>query len=128
MAVLDFVVWYYPLGLYQNALVTDQLHSRHGLTILLIWSSVLFCSTFSYMVMTIMHNSATAVNVPVIYAETGIVSFDAPSTETCGDYLASQPASKAGRLLNPDSTTLCQVCTVANTDGLWTTLHMEFFG
>ena len=66
MAVLVFVVWYYPLGLYQNALVTDQLHSRGGLTFLLIWSFMLFCSTLSQMVMTIMPNAATGVNVAML--------------------------------------------------------------
>jgi ATP-binding cassette, subfamily G (WHITE), member 2, PDR len=66
MAVIVFLVWYYPLGLYNNALVTDQLHSRGGLTFLLLWSFMLFLSTLSQMVMTTMPNAATGVNIAVL--------------------------------------------------------------
>jgi ATP-binding cassette, subfamily G (WHITE), member 2, PDR len=66
MAVLVFVVWYYPPGLYKNALVTDQLNSRGGLTFLLFWSFMTFSSNFSQMVMTIMPNAPTGVNIATL--------------------------------------------------------------
>lgn len=66
IAVIVFLVWYYPVGLYNNALVTDQLHSRGGLTFLLLCSFMLFLSTILQMVITIMLNAATGVNIAVL--------------------------------------------------------------
>lgn len=63
LAVVQFVTWYYPLGLYRNALVTDQLVQRGGLMFLIIWSYMIFSSTFSQMMVTIMPDAATGINV-----------------------------------------------------------------
>lgn len=59
LAVVLFLTWYYPLGLYRNA----GLHYRDGLIFLLIWSFMLFCSSFSQMVATVMPDAATGVNI-----------------------------------------------------------------
>ena len=67
MAVVFFVTWYYPLGMYHNALATDQLHARGGLVFLLIWSFMLFCSSFSQMVATVMPDAATGVNIASLF-------------------------------------------------------------
>lgn len=37
LAVLTFVTWYYPMGMYKNAQYTDTLNERAGLMFLLIW-------------------------------------------------------------------------------------------
>lgn len=63
MAFVYFVTWYYPLGMYRNAIAADQLHERGGLTFLLLWSFMIFCSTFSQMVGTVMPDASTGVNV-----------------------------------------------------------------
>ena len=54
LAVIQFTTWYYPVGMYRNALVTHSLNERAGLMFLLIWSYMLFSSTFSQMIVTIM--------------------------------------------------------------------------
>ena len=63
IAVVLFITWYYPLGMYHNALDTQQLSSRAGLVFLLICSFMTFCSSFSQAVATIMPEAATGVNV-----------------------------------------------------------------
>lgn len=49
MAVLIFVCWYYPIGLYRNAEPTDAVHERGALMFLLIWAFLLFTCTFAHM-------------------------------------------------------------------------------
>ena len=66
LAVIQFVTWYYPLGMYRNALISDHLHERGGLMFLLIWSYMLFSSTFSQMVVTIMPDAATGINISAL--------------------------------------------------------------
>lgn len=66
LAVLQFVTWYYPLGMYRNALVTGQLVQRGGLMFLIIWSYMIFSSTFSQMMVTIMPDAATGINVSAL--------------------------------------------------------------
>ncbi|KAL4798982.1 ABC-2 type transporter-domain-containing protein [Aspergillus venezuelensis] len=50
MAVLIYVCWYYPVGLYRNAEPTDAVHERGALMFLLILTFLLFTSTFSHMI------------------------------------------------------------------------------
>jgi ABC-type multidrug transport system permease subunit len=50
MAVLTFFSWYYPIGLYRNAIPTGAVAERGGLMFLLIWSYYLFTSTFAHMI------------------------------------------------------------------------------
>jgi ABC-type multidrug transport system permease subunit len=50
MAVLIFVCWYYPIGLYRNAEPTGAVHERGALMFLLIWTFLLFTSTFAHMI------------------------------------------------------------------------------
>ncbi|KAJ5901777.1 ABC multidrug transporter C [Penicillium taxi] len=49
-AFLIFVCWYYPIGLYRNAEPTDAVHERGALMFLLIWTFLLFTSTFAHMI------------------------------------------------------------------------------
>jgi ABC-type multidrug transport system permease subunit len=49
MAVLCFFVWYYPIGLYRNAELTDAVHSRGITTFLFVWLLLIFTSTFANM-------------------------------------------------------------------------------
>lgn len=50
MAVIIFVGWYYPIGLYRNTASTGTLHQRGGMMFLFIWNFLLFTSTFTHMV------------------------------------------------------------------------------
>lgn len=63
LAIIQFATWYYPVGMYKNALSTHALNERSGLMFLLLWSYTLFSSTFSQMVATVMPDAATGVNI-----------------------------------------------------------------
>ncbi|KAL8922410.1 MAG: hypothetical protein Q9172_003566 [Xanthocarpia lactea] len=63
MAVLIYVCWYYPIGMHRNAIPSGQLHERGALMFLLIWTFMLFTSTFTHMVVAGMESSETAGNV-----------------------------------------------------------------
>jgi ATP-binding cassette, subfamily G (WHITE), member 2, PDR len=64
--------------------------------------------------------------VPVTCADNEIVSFDPPSAETCGSYLAEYLDSVGGKLLNHDATTSCKMCPVADTDDVLASLEIDF--
>ncbi|KAG9233334.1 putative multidrug resistance ABC transporter [Amylocarpus encephaloides] len=49
MAVIMFICWYYPVGLYRNAEPTDTVHERGVLMFLFLWTFMLFTSTFTHM-------------------------------------------------------------------------------
>ncbi|OGE53517.1 hypothetical protein PENARI_c007G00791 [Penicillium arizonense] len=48
MAVMAYFCWYYPIGLYQNAVSTHEVISRGGLVFLFIWAFMMFTSTFTH--------------------------------------------------------------------------------
>lgn len=50
LAVLSFVAWYYPIGMYKNAMLTGALNSRSALMFLLIWLFYMLTSTFTIMI------------------------------------------------------------------------------
>jgi len=49
MAVIIFLCWYYPIGMYRNAIPMDQVHERGALMFLFIWVFLIFTSTFTHM-------------------------------------------------------------------------------
>ena len=49
MAIICFVVWFYPLGVYENAQYTDTMHSRSTLALLIVWVLFLFASSMAHM-------------------------------------------------------------------------------
>lgn len=59
-SVFCFVLWYYPMGLYRNAEWTDTVHSRGTLTLLIIWESLLFGSSFAHAIIAGMPNEEMA--------------------------------------------------------------------
>lgn len=50
MGVLIFLCWYYPIGLYRNAIPTESVHERGALMFLLLLSFLLFTSTFTNLI------------------------------------------------------------------------------
>ncbi|KAF1846524.1 AtrD, ABC-transporter [Cucurbitaria berberidis CBS 394.84] len=63
VSVIAFVCWYYPLGMWQNALALGELNERGGLTFLFIWSLMILFQTMSQMLMTIMPDIPTGINI-----------------------------------------------------------------
>lgn len=60
---LLFFCWYYPIGLYSNAVPTDAVHERGALTFLLILAFLWFSSTFAHMVIAGIDTAETAGNI-----------------------------------------------------------------
>lgn len=50
MAVLMYICWYYPVGLYRNAEAAGQMSERGALVFLFLWAFLIFTSTFTDMV------------------------------------------------------------------------------
>lgn len=50
MGTIIFVTWYYPVGMYQNAIPTNAVHERGFLMWLFVTSFLLFTSTFTDMI------------------------------------------------------------------------------
>ncbi|KKK14331.1 multidrug resistance protein [Aspergillus ochraceoroseus] len=63
MAALMFFCWYYPIGLYQNATATDSVAERGALMFLLLWTFLLFTSTFAHLVIAGIELAETGGNV-----------------------------------------------------------------
>ncbi|KAI9831805.1 MAG: hypothetical protein M1819_004702 [Sarea resinae] len=63
MAVVMFLCWYYPIGLYRNAEPTGAVHERGALMFLLIWTFMLFTSTFTNMIIAGIETAETGGNI-----------------------------------------------------------------
>ncbi|CAG8905870.1 unnamed protein product [Penicillium egyptiacum] len=48
MAVVAYFCWYYPIGLFQNAVSTHEVTSRGCLMFLFVWAFMMFTSTFTH--------------------------------------------------------------------------------
>jgi ATP-binding cassette, subfamily G (WHITE), member 2, PDR len=62
-AVLLFLTWYYPIGLYANAAVTDTVHERGALMFLLILTFLIFTCTFAHMAIAGIPDAETGGNI-----------------------------------------------------------------
>jgi ATP-binding cassette subfamily G (WHITE) protein 2 (PDR) len=62
MSVLLFVVWYYPIGFYRNAIPTDAVASRGGTMFLLMWVFLMFTTTFAFLVQAAIETAEAAGN------------------------------------------------------------------
>jgi ABC-type multidrug transport system permease subunit len=67
VAVFCFLVWYYPVGLYQNAQQTDTIHSRSTLALLAIWVSFLFASSFAHMLIAGIESAEIASSLSTVF-------------------------------------------------------------
>ncbi|KAK4696934.1 ATP-binding cassette, subfamily G (WHITE), member 2, PDR, partial [Lecanoromycetidae sp. Uapishka_2] len=63
MAVLIFFCFYYPIGMYKNAIPDHQVHERGALMFLLVWTFLLFTSTFTDMIVAGIETAETAGNI-----------------------------------------------------------------
>lgn len=63
MAVLIFFCWYYPIGLYRNAELSDEVTYRGFQFFLFVWMFLLFTSTFTHMVIAGIDSAETGGNI-----------------------------------------------------------------
>lgn len=63
MAVIIFVTWYYPIGLYRNAEMTHAVTERSGLMFAFVWAFLIFTSTFTDFIIAGMDSAETAGNI-----------------------------------------------------------------
>ncbi|OAX78545.1 hypothetical protein ACJ72_07147 [Emergomyces africanus] len=63
MSVLIFLCWYYPVGLYHNAEPTDAVNLRATQMWLMIWTFLLFSSTFTHLMIAAFDAVASAGNL-----------------------------------------------------------------
>lgn len=63
MAVIIFVCWYFPVGLYRNAEPSNAVTEREGLMFLLILTFLLFTSTFAHMIIAGIELAETGGNI-----------------------------------------------------------------
>ena len=63
MSIIIYFCFYYPIGMYRNAIPDGQVHERGALMWLLIWTFLLFTSTFTDMIVAGIDNAETAGNI-----------------------------------------------------------------
>ena len=63
MAVIIFFCFYYPIGMYRNAIPTHATHVRGALFFMFVWEFLLFTSTFTDMVVAGIDTAETAGNI-----------------------------------------------------------------
>ncbi|KAF7300618.1 hypothetical protein HMN09_00947000 [Mycena chlorophos] len=163
-AVVSFVSWYYPIGLYRNAVATGEVHERGALMFLYLLQFMLFTSTFSQMLVAGSETAEAAGNIgnllfsltllfcgvlaaprtlgwwiwmyrvsPFSYLVGGMLATGVANTEvtcssiellqvdplqgqTCQDYFAPYIALAGGRVYNPNATSACEFCSIAETN------------
>ncbi|CAG7977867.1 unnamed protein product [Penicillium nalgiovense] len=60
LSVFTFLCWYFPIGCYRNAEVTDSVNARSTLVFLLIWITFIWASTFGHMLISGLDNVEVA--------------------------------------------------------------------
>lgn len=63
MAALSFLCWWFPIGLYQNAAVSNSEHSRATLAFLYVWAFMMLCGTFAHLIIAGITSGETASNI-----------------------------------------------------------------
>ncbi|KAF8189914.1 ABC-2 type transporter-domain-containing protein [Mycena galopus ATCC 62051] len=163
-AAICFVSWYYPIGLYRNAIPAHEVKERGGLMFLFVAQFMLFTSTFSQMLVAGSETAEAAGNIgnllfsftllfcgilappstlgwwiwmyrvsPFSYLVGGMLATGVANTkvicssiellhvdpvagQNCSDYFAPYMQLAGGSLLNPNATSDCQFCTIADTN------------
>jgi len=63
MAIVMYFCWYYPIGMYRNAVPSHSVHERGALMFLLIFMFLIFTSTFAHMVIAAIEDAETGGNI-----------------------------------------------------------------
>lgn len=67
MAVITFLGWYYPVGLFRNAQITDTLNERAILMFLLVLAFYLWTSTFAHMIIAGVEGAENGGNIAQLF-------------------------------------------------------------
>ncbi|PSN60936.1 putative multidrug resistance ABC transporter [Corynespora cassiicola Philippines] len=62
-AVLIFICWYFPIGLYRNAEPTDAVNMRGGQMFCFVWMFLLFTSTFTHLIIAAVETAEAGGNI-----------------------------------------------------------------
>ncbi|KAJ7479046.1 ABC-2 type transporter-domain-containing protein [Mycena latifolia] len=173
-AVLTFVSWYYPIGMYRNAIAIHQVKERGAIMFLFILQFMLFTSGFAQMVVAGIETAETAGNVAVVlfsltllfcgvlappstlgwwvwmyrvspfsYLVGGMLATGVANTEVhcssiellivdpaggqnCAQYFAPYMELAGGSLLNPNATSACEFCSLADTNVFLGTINIFY--
>ena len=68
MSVFSFLFWYYPMGLYRNAVFTDTVHSRAIAVLLNVWVFFMFSGTFGTMMIAGFESAEVAGSVSTLFS------------------------------------------------------------
>jgi ABC-type multidrug transport system permease subunit/ABC-type multidrug transport system ATPase subunit len=88
------------------------------------WIFMYRVSPFSYMVDGML--SVGVANTDVVCADNELLTLQPFSNETCKEYLADYMAIANGRLLNPDATSDCTYCPLANTNDFLKSVNADY--
>ncbi|KAK3312070.1 putative ABC transporter [Apodospora peruviana] len=70
MSVMLFIVWYYPIGFYRNAVFTESVAERGGTMFLLLWVFLMLTTTFAFFIQAGIESAEAAGN-----AANGVFTF-----------------------------------------------------
>lgn len=117
MALLIFLCWYYPIGLYKNAEPTDAVHERGALMFLLILTFLLFTSTFTHMCIAGIETAEAGGNIAnMVFSLTLIFCGHVSLVPSFAQFLTNNHAvSSPARLPCPDSGSSCTVSRPSHT-------------
>lgn len=60
--------------------------------------------------------TAGLANTPITCTSLELLEINAPSDQSCGQYLAAYLREAGGRILNPDAVGMCEFCPIAETN------------
>jgi ATP-binding cassette subfamily G (WHITE) protein 2 (PDR) len=63
---------------------------------------------------------------PIVCSQQELVTFDPPSSQTCGEYMAPYLQMTGGYLTDPSSTTECNFCSATTTDQLLSQFGLSY--
>ncbi|KAI2084684.1 Multidrug resistance protein [Ophidiomyces ophidiicola] len=88
------------------------------------WIFMYRLSPFTYYVSAVL--STGVANADVTCSARELLKLAAPAGRTCGDYLKAYMSYAGGRLLNPESTTQCDFCPVADTNTFLAQVNISY--
>jgi ATP-binding cassette subfamily G (WHITE) protein 2 (PDR) len=165
MSVFMYLCWYYPVGLYNNAVAADQVTERGALMFLYLFMFMMFTGTFSTFIIAGFETAENGGNIasvlftlclifcgvlagpsdfpgfwifmyrlsPFTYLTSGMLAVAVANTDIvcatnelltiqpyggddCGTYMEPYRTYLGGRVLNPNDTSDCRFCPLANTN------------
>ncbi|KAI8156818.1 ZEB2-regulated ABC transporter 1 [Colletotrichum sp. SAR 10_70] len=88
------------------------------------WIFMYRVSPFTYLISSIL--STGLANSDVVCSGNEYIHFNPPANDTCGTFMQGYIDQAGGYLLNPDATTDCSFCSIANTNVFLTQISSNF--